>query len=1061
MINEGVSAHPRVERRYLTSIFIDLVGYTALSERLDPEDLRLLQRRYQNLALTVMERFGGFVAQFQGDGVVVYFGYPAAHENDAERALRAALEFLHRLQGLDTTIRDGSDSPLAARIGINTGLVLIGPEVVSGGVAEFSAIGEAVNLAARLQAEAPPNSAVVSQETARLVQDKFVFEDLGPRDIKGLSRKISIFRVLAPVQTNDPAAARLGSDATPIVGRQPGVDRVLHRWKVTKDEGRCQTVAVVGDAGIGKTRFVRELCTRPEMLEHTIIQANCHELFSNTPLYPLASFLWARVGLAPGDAAKMRLEKISTFLHELAINTPENIQIVATLLGLDSARAADSVAPTSLLVKRKQYEFIIAVMRQVTSRGPILLWIEDAHWLDASSAELLQEIVAALCNSPLLVIVTRRSFPKEIALPDFDETIELKQLSDSDALAIAKSMPGASELSDEQLNRAIEAAEGVPLFIEQLMISLIEEHRRRAEPGSRPTGVPLLLAEKLSGRLDRRPGARRIVQAAACIGRSFAPAFLAALLQQQPHAVAEPLQALVEAEILQPRRYGAEIQYEFRHALLQRIAYESMLQPERRATHLGVIAVLRGASQTQATPMEVLAYHLTEAAEFREAIEAWLAAGVSAARQSAHVEGIGHLQSGLALLAKISDLGVRRQLELKLQAALMASIISVEGATSKRVSDCCRRGLELCQQGEPTPLILPFAFGQFTYTNCHGEVQEAFALAKLFLSLAERAKSESGRVIGHRMLGTVLFGQGKAIEAKAQFENSLKLYSPERDAATTHQFGQNTEVHTKSSLSLVLFCLGDINRALEVGADALRSADMLRHPHSTAIPLTYVGGWLFGLCDASDNLIYEANRLLALSEQHRLAAFSGHGNGLLGWGLAQQGRLEEAAEHIERGISILDSIEFRLALSGFLGLLADVRRQQGDLSSAQVACARAIDLIATSSFVWLEPELRRIEALILKEVRGPAVAEETLRRAMACAQYLSFPVLERRCLISLKQLFGQERDDAEVEARLKQLSHLGNLKHRVVRIMDASSHAVGHEAHDDLLSPPGGKGGTH
>lgn len=1036
MTSEGVPAFPRVERRYLTSIFIDLVGYTALSERLDPEDLRLLQRRYQNLALTVMERFGGFVAQFQGDGVVVYFGYPAAHENDAERALRAALEFLHRLEGLDTTIRDGSDTPLTARIGINTGLVLIGPEVVSGGIAEFSAIGEAVNLAARLQAEAPPNSAVVSQETARLVQDKFALEGLGSRDIKGLSRKIHIFRVLGPLQTSDPAATPLGSDTTPIVGRQSGVDRMLRRWKITKSEGRCQTIAVLGDAGIGKTRIVREFFTRPEVLETTIIQANCHELFSNTPLYPLVSFLWARVGLMLGDAVNIRLEKISTFLDELAINTPENIQIVASLLRLDSARAADSVAPTSLLVKRKQYDFIVEVLRQAASRGPIVLWVEDAHWLDASSAELLQEIVAALRNCPLLVIVTRRSFPNEVALPDFDETIELKQISESDALEMARSMPGASELSDEQIGRAIEAAEGVPLFIEQLMISLVEEHRRVPDPVSRPKGVPLLLAEKLSGRLDRRPGARRIVQAAACIGRSFAPAFLAALLQQQPHAVAEPLQALVEAEILQPRRYGAEIHYEFRHALLQRIAYESMLQPERRATHLGVIAVLRGAGQIEATPMEVQAYHLTEAAEFREAIEAWLAAGVNAARQSAHVEGIGHLQNGLALLEKISDLGVRRQLELKLQSALMASIISVEGATSKRVSDCCRRGLELCQQGEPTPLILLFAFGQFTYTNCHGEVQEAFSLAQLFLSLAERAQSESGRVIGHRMLGTVLFGQGKAAEAKAQFENSLRLYSPERDAATTHQFGQNTEVHTKSSLSLVLFCLGDVDRAMVVGADALRSADVLRHPHSTAIPLTYVGGWLFGLCDASDNLIYEANRLLALSEQHRLAAFSGHGNGLLGWGLAQQGRLEEGAEHIERGIKILDSIEFRLALSGFLGLLADVRRQQGDLGSAQAACARAIDLIATSSFVWLEPELRRIEALIMKEVRGPAVAEEALRGALACAQSLSFPVLERRCLVSLKQLLGPDREDAEVEARLKQLSYLGNLKRRVAQIME-------------------------
>ena len=279
MANGTMPASLIAERRYLTSIFIDLVGYTALSEQLDPEDLRLLQRRYQNLALTVMERFGGFVSQFQGDGVVVYFGYPVAHENDAERAVRAALEFLHRLQNLDTNIRDGSDFPLTARIGINTGLVLIGPELLSGGVAEFSAIGEAVNLAARLQAEAPPGSAVVSQETARLVEGKFTFEALGSRAIKGLSRKIEIYKVIAPIQTSASAGGTLASGATPMVGRQSSVERILERWRIAQDERRCQTVVIVGDAGIGKTRIVREFCSQPELAETTIIQANCHELF--------------------------------------------------------------------------------------------------------------------------------------------------------------------------------------------------------------------------------------------------------------------------------------------------------------------------------------------------------------------------------------------------------------------------------------------------------------------------------------------------------------------------------------------------------------------------------------------------------------------------------------------------------------------------------------------------------------------------------------------------------------------------------------------------------------
>lgn len=278
----------------------------------------------------------------------------------------------------------------------------------------------------------------------------------------------------------------------------------------------------------------------------------------------------------------------------------------------------------------------------------------------------------------------------------------------------------------------------------------------------------------------------------------------------------------------------------------------------------------------------------------------------------------------------------------------------------------------------------------------------------------------------------VLLGQGKALKAKEQFELSLQLYSPERDAATTHQFGQNTEVHTKSSLSLVLFCLGDIDRALKVGADALQSADMLRHPHSTAIPLTYVGGWVFGLSEATGNLMHEAKRLIALSEQHRLSAFSAHGQGLLGWALCQQGRLEEGAAAIEKTITSLDSIDFRLAMSGYLGLLANAQRQMGKLQAAEATCARALELMGASSYLWLEPELRRIAALILGDMTPRnSVAEDALRASVICAQTLGFPVFERRCLLSLKDYLGPQHSDFGVESRLKNLSYLGNLAARV------------------------------
>ena len=467
------------------------------------------------------------------------------------------------------------------------------------------------------------------------------------------------------------------------------------------------------------------------------------------------------------------------------------------------------------------------------------------------------------------------------------------------------------------------------------------------------------------------------------------------------------------------------------------MAYELVVQSDRRALHARIVELLRTGSSADGALPEVIAHHLTEAGMFPEAASAWLKAGAHAAQRSAHVEAIEQIGRGIALLPKVPDAAIRRQLELQLQAAMMGSLMAVEGATSIRVSECCQLGLRLCSEGDPTPLAFAFTFGQFTFTNCRGRIEEAAALARSFLALAERVGSEFGRVVGHRMIGTIMLGQGQALKAAEELKLSLRLYQPERDAATTHMFGQSTEVHTKSALSLALFCLGEIDEALAIGVDALRSADALRHPHSTAIPLTYVSGLVFGLSGATGPMLEQSNRLIDLADQHRLAAFRGHGMGLRGWALCQCGDLAQGVAEIERGIAALDAIDFRMAISGYLGFYADAQRQLGNLDAAKSAITRAIELMSASSFLWFEPELRRIEALIAYEdpAQGPAAADAMLDRAVACARALGFPVMERRCLISLKEHRGPTPVGADIDARLAALAHLGDLADRVARAL--------------------------
>lgn len=1021
------------ERRYVTIVFVDLVGYTQLSEQLDPEDLRVVQRRYQQLTLATMERYGGFVASYTGDGVLIFFGYPIARSNDAERAARAALELMERLKTLSTAVGDTIVPQVAARAGIHSGLVVMEPTRLSGGSSELGAVGEAVNLAARLQAEAQPGAVVASREIVELTDGLFEVDQLGPRPIRGLSREVEIFQINGERLGTTRRRDGMASGATVLAGREACLERILERWAVATTEKRSQFVLVAGDAGTGKTRVISEICGHPEFAKAAILSTYCHELFASTPLYPVASFLWARAGLKFEDDDEARNDKIGALLSEIGMNTPENNEIAASLLGLAATGIREQFAPAPTLFKRKQFEFIISVIARTARRQPTLVVIEDTHWLDPSSAELLRELLASVGSDPMLVIATTRPFPRGEGLPQPDDSMTLEPLSGEQCLALARSIPGADTLPEEKIARAVAAAEGVPLFVEQFVLSLIDE-QVQAPNQSRRSDVPLLLAQMMSERLDRRPGARPIVQAAACIGRSFTPAFLARILDEPVEEVIEPIEALVEAEILLPRRFGAEIRYEFRHSLLQRIAHESMLTRERRLIHNRILGLLDRGGGSDIPLAEVIAHHLTEAGRFQEAVQAWLQAGVSASHRSAHQEAIEHIRRGLALLGKLPDARAQAELELGLQTALIGSTTAAQGPTSASLLQCCERGLELCAGGALSSHAFPFLFGKFTFANCRGDIPAATTLAEGFLEQSEISQYESGKAIGHRLVAMMQLGQGEVLPAIEHLEQSLIAGGRDRSDASMFMFGQNTEIHTKSLLSLAHFCRGNIDESLQIGVEALRSADALRHPHSAAMPMSYVGGWVFGLSNATDALLQEAGRLVALSEQHRLQGFRAHGAAFLGWGLCQKGDVARGAAIMAQAIAGFDSVGYVLSLSGYLANLAHAQLRLGQVEAAEATCRRALALMSQSGNRWLEPELHRIEALIAAQSSASRQqeAEGLFRHAVQRAEALNAPVLEYRCLTSLRDHLGPDGLESEARLRLETLSAFDTLPARVV-----------------------------
>ena len=771
----------------------------------------------------------------------------------------------------------------------------------------------------------------------------------------------------------------------------------------------------------------------PELAGSAVIQSSCHEIFDATALYPVRSYLRRRTGIATDDDAATRRRKLQRLLAEFDLADAESLEIFSGLSDVGAAAAGPS-SPQIPSLKLRQFRLLVALIGRLVRDRPTIICLEDAHWLDASTSELLVDLAAALRDARLLILLSTRTFPRGPALPRADAVVRVEPLGIDDCVKLANQMPGAEQLPASAISRAVEASEGAPFFVEQLVRSLIDEETKSLKHRRPSADIPLALAEILAERLDRRPRGRRAALAAACIGRSFKPEFLAAVLREDGAVVAETLEALVEAEVLRPRRYGVDLQFEFTHALLQRMAQDSMLEPERAEMHREIVTALQSGVAGSVAP-EVMAFHLTQAGSGEEAIAAWLAAAVISARGSAHVEAIDHIQKGLALLEKVAELARRRQLEVDLLAVLIASISVTQGPTSPALLQSCERGQALCRAANAGAKIFPFIFGQFTYFNCRGQVDEAGALADLFVRIGDEQGYEPAKVVGRRLRGMSLFGAGDVPSAKAELQASLDLYNRARDVAAIEHYGQNARVHSQSLLVLPLFCLGEIEDALALGRDVLRAVDVLRHPNSTALALSYVGCVLFDLSGAHDHQLRAAERLAAVAAEHRLGGFIAHGEGFLGWALCQQGRCDEGVILIERAVRAFDGAEYRLGLSGHLANLAQAQQRLGRGKEAKATIARAIELMKASSNLWLEPELRRIEALIEREFGRADLREcaEMLKQAARRARNSGFPIFERRCLASLTQ-FVSELDE-EMRTRLEQTSKFDKLQDLVQEIV--------------------------
>jgi class 3 adenylate cyclase len=711
---ESSGQRTEAERRHLTVLFCDLVGSTELSTKLDPEDMRDLLRAYQDACTRVISRFDGYVAKFMGDGVYAYFGYPRAHEDDAERAIHAAVGLVAAVQQLDSKMTD-----LAVRVGIATGPVVVGDLLGQGASQEAAVTGETPNLAGRLQSLAAPNAIVISDTTYRLAGGTFECANRGKHALKGFAEPVQTWSVIRPRPVESRFDATRSSGITELIGRNEEVEILLRRWQRAK-AGQGQVVLITGEPGIGKSRLVRVLQDGIAGEPHTRLFFQCSPYHTGSALHPVIEQLQRAAQFEAADEAPTKLRKLETVLGLAGHNDPQTAALFASLLSVPTADRYPALALSPPQLKQRTLDALIQQLVGLAERQPVLFVFEDAHWIDPTSMELLERMLARLEGLPVLAVITYR--------PEFTAPwgggaqvtlLTLNRLSREDRTAMAERVAGGAQLPMEVLDQIASRTDGVPLFVEELTKTILESGLL-IDAGDRyvlrgplpPLAIPSTLHASLLARLDRLAAVKDVAQTAAAIGRQFSYSLIAAVAGIPEQDLRAALAQLVAAELVFQRGLAPDAKYLFKHALVQDAAYASLVRSRRQQLHAQIARALEEQfPDVVASEPEVLAHHFTAAGLTERAVHYWQRAGQQASDRSAYLEATKHFNTGIELLKTLPDTPARNQQELALHIALGAALIVTKGHASVEVERAYLKARELCHGMGDTSELVPILFG--------------------------------------------------------------------------------------------------------------------------------------------------------------------------------------------------------------------------------------------------------------------------------------------------------------------------------------------------------------
>jgi class 3 adenylate cyclase/tetratricopeptide (TPR) repeat protein len=922
------------ERRHLTILFCDLVGSTALSTRLDPEDMRELLRAYQEACARVVASYDGYVAKYIGDGVLAYFGYPRAHEDDAERAINTGLDIVAAVR----QVRIG-EIELAVRIGIATGPVVVGDLIGEGAAQEAAVTGETPNLAARLQAEAQPNGVVIAEATHRLAGGLFECTDLGHQLLKGFAVPVHLWSVLRPRHIESRFEATRALSLTRLIGRDEELELLSRRWRRAK-EGHGQVVLITGEPGIGKSRLVRELQERVTGEPHIRLRYQCSPYHLNSALFPVVDQLARAAHFAHADSAVARLDKLETLL---TVSGREDAQTRALFAQLLSVPAGDRYLATEMSPAQRKERTLGALIGQLeglAEQKPVLFIFEDLHWVDPTTLELLERTVSRIRDMRVLALITYRpEFVAPWTGSDQVTLLMLNRLSRDDRVVMAENIAGSIRLPEQLLREISSRTDGVPLFVEELTKSTLESGQLSGRDdqhefsGVAPqVAVPETLQDALMARLDRLSSIKDIVQAGACIGREFSYELLAQVTRATADTLRSALEQLASADLISCRGTPPAMICAFKHALVQDAAYASLLRNQRSAIHARIVEVLENSYRdvVQAQP-ELVAHHLIQAGAIERAIPYLEQAGRNAAQKFANTEALRHFHLGVELLNSLPDSEVRRRQELSLQLNLPPISMVTKGFGSPEVEAGYSRARELAEELGDQESLFTAIWGLWIASMVRPKKGAARRYSEKLLTLSTRSGDSTQVLQAHHASWTTNFSLGAFAYCLEQAAIGSTMYDPIEHRA--HKFlygGHDPGVcgHNFSCLSRLF--LGFPDEARANGYKALELGEEINHPLSLLTAKLWLTRTLLVRGDEADVLEAEGH----LDRAIQLAADTGisqarWANFLAGWILSARGNPEEGRKRILQDFESLAGAGQDVFRAFDTGVLADVCRVAG------------------------------------------------------------------------------------------------------------------------------------